>query len=227
MTALVLTAAAASLVVAKPLETTADGKLNIVIDGGTAIKVARPGETVDVKIELVNNTTISSVNAKVSWPEKLQLVKAEYNIINDKDTSVMVNLPDEKDGEPDWSSVKGSYVFNWLTAMREVKGDCTFVTMTFKVADDAAEGEYLAITAEADPENVFDKDMKNVDFNLINGGLSIAKSLNPEAQTTAGTPQLTPEGKVNVGLIVVIAVAVAAIAAAVIAMTVSKKKKSK
>lgn len=224
--ALSLAAGAASLVVSKPLDSVEAGKLNIVIDGGTELKVAHPGDTVDVKIELVNNTTISSLYAKVTWPEKLQLINAEYNIINENDKSVMVNEPDEKDGKPDWSSVKGTFVFNWITALREVKGDCTFVTMTFKIAEDAGEGEYFEIKAEVDPENVFDIDGKNIDYKLINGGVSIAKTAGTQnGGTSTESEETKVERKSNTALIIVIIVAVAAITAAIVAMTVSKKKK--
>lgn len=224
--ALAMAVNAASLTSAKPFDTVEAGKLNIVIDGGTELKTARPGDTVDVKINLVNNTTISSLYAKVTWPEKLQLIKAEYNIINENDKSVMVNEPDEKDGKPDWGSVKGVFVFNWITALREVKGDCTFVTMTFKVAEDAADGDYCEIKAEVDPENVFDIDGKNIDYKLINGGVSISDTASTqEGVTTTASGETETEKKPNTALIIVIIVAVVAIAAAVAAVIISKKKK--
>lgn len=155
----------------RELETVTDGILNIVIDGGTSIKEAQPGEEVDVKVELINNPGISSLKAIISWPEKLTLVKAEYNIYNEEDKSAMIYLPEDED----WSAVSGSFPFNWLSASNTVTGDVTFVTLTFRVSEDAEDGEFLPVEALIRPYNVFSGLNTEVEFTLINGGVDTFK----------------------------------------------------
>ncbi len=137
---------------------------------------AKPGDTVDVKIDLVNNATVSSVCLTVSWPKGLTLTNANYDIYNPKDKSAMVNEPDEVDEDYNavWTGVTSPFVFNWVSGKSEVKDDCTFVTLTFKVADDA-EGE-LAVTAEAknglgNNDYPFDKDGNTIPFEIVNGAV--------------------------------------------------------
>lgn len=137
---------------------------------------AKPGDTVDVKIDLVNNVTVSSVCLTVSWPKGLTLTNANYDIYNPKDKSAMVNEPDEVDEDYNavWTGVTSPFVFNWVSGKSEVKDDCTFVTLTFKVADDAA-GE-LAVTAEAknglgNNDYPFDKDGNTIPFEIVNGAV--------------------------------------------------------
>ncbi len=154
-----------------------DGKLNIVIGGGTEAVCAKPGEEVELKIELVNNTGISSLRISLSLDPKLSPVleknsdgeneaKAVFNIADSSDDSVMKITKYNKD--------KNVLILNWLTAMKEVKGDTVYATISFKVSDDASEGDFLPITAEINPNDVFDYDQNNVDYNLINGGITVA-----------------------------------------------------
>ena len=213
------------------------GKLNIVIDGGTERKEAKAGDETEIQIKLVNNTAISSLKAKVFWPAELELISAQYDIKKPGDTSVMVNepIPDGSE-EPDWSTVKDHYVFNWVYMTKEVKGDTTFVTLKFKVKEDAKAGEFLAVTAEIDPENVFDKNLDNVDFKLINGGVYVlaADKQTDNGTTDAATDAATvepkqneqPAGKNNSVIWITVAAAVAVICAAVAAVLIIKRRKS-
>ena len=142
--------------------------LNIVIDGGTGKYEAKAGETVDVKVQLVGNTGISSLKAVISWPEELTLVSAVYDIYDETDTSAMINEP-----EGEWSEVKGKFVFNWLSAAKTLEGDMTFVTLTFSVPEDAENGIFLPVTAVIKPYNVFAGLNTEVAYKLINGGVDV------------------------------------------------------
>ena len=62
---------------------------------------------------------------------------------------------------------------NWATPDGEVTGDATFATIKIKVADDAEIGDFLPITADINPNNVFDMDMNNIDFHQIDGGVDV------------------------------------------------------
>ena len=236
--ALTLILSAAAPVLARASDNMIEsGKLNIVIDGGTEKTEVKAGEETEIKIKLVNNTTISSLKAKVFWPAELELISAEYDIYNSKDNSAMVNepIPDDKE-DPDWSTVKEHYVFNWLTAFREVTGDTTYVTLKFKVKDDAKAGDFLAITAEIDPENVFNKDGDNIDFKLINGGIYVLGSDNETEPAKTDAPATSEQGQQgqqgqqsgggnNSVVWIIIAAAVAVICAAVAAVLIIKRKK--
>lgn len=156
-----------------------DSVLNIVIDGGTEFVNANPGDTVEVKIRLVNNVTISSVNAEVTWSEKLELLFAEYDIYNPKDKSAMINEPDEVDDDfnPIWIGIGNRFRFNWLSARSKVNGDADFVTLTFRVSDDAAPGEFLPVYVSAiSPGDICDEELNNIPFKVINGGIDIEEN---------------------------------------------------
>lgn len=150
-------------------------KLQIVIE----TVEAEPGDEVEVKINLVNNEAISSLKADVSWPDTLTLLYAEYDIYNPKDKSAMINEPDEVDDDynPIWDGITGHFVFNWLTAKSKVSGDTAFVTLKFKVADDAS--GLQEIKATINPADVFVNDgdeTPNVPFELTDGGVKLAQS---------------------------------------------------
>lgn len=149
-----------------------DGKLNIVINNAEA----KPGDEVELKIELVNNTGISSLKAVLSLDPKLTAVyetnsegddvaKTDFVIADENDTSVMKSSTYDRS--------QNVITLNWLTALDEVKGDTVYATVRLKVADDAAEGDVLSVAAEINPNDVFDYDQKNIDFNLINGNITV------------------------------------------------------
>lgn len=157
----------------RTFEEPAPDKLNIVIDGGVSAKEAVAGKEVAVCIKLVNNTTISSVNLQLAYDEKLSLVKSSPN-----KPKITFNIYDPEDS----SSMKSSDVdeeartiqLNWVSNQSEVKGDCTFATITFKVSEDAKEGEFLPVIISAiNPNNIFDINMQNIAFNVINGGVDV------------------------------------------------------
>ena len=168
----------------------AEGKMQIVVD----TVEANPGDTVDVKIDLKDVTDLASIMAVVTWDAKLTLVDAVYNCNFKKNgtekSGSMTNVPDDTktvviDGEeeevPDWSTASNPFSFNWvgLKAANAIKEDVAFVTLTFEVSETAEIGEVLAVTADIDPENVFDSDDANVAFELTNGGVKIKE---PEPQ---------------------------------------------
>ena len=144
-------------------------KLNITVDG--AVEPVEyniiGGDTVEVKINLTNNNGVSSLRAVVDWSEKLTLIKAEYNIYNENDKSAMINEPE------DWESVTSPFVFNWLTARGVAEGDCTYVTLTFKVSEEAEAGEFLPVNIEVSPIDLFVDLDTRVPFTSANGGVTV------------------------------------------------------
>lgn len=164
-----------------------DGVLQVVI--GTVS--AEPGDTVSIGIELNGNgpntsEDIVSLLAVVTWSEKLTLTDAVYNCdLNEdgvKKSRSLIHTPKKTkyvfvDGRPssivDWKDTQSPYAFNWLALdpADAIGYNGTFVTLTFKVADDA-EGN-LPVTAEIDPENLFDANGNNVRFEITQGAVEI------------------------------------------------------
>ena len=175
---------------ARELGEIVDGKLNIVIDGGTERKIAQAGDEVELKIKLINNVAISSVKIQLKYDPKLSLVTE----INKKGKVVPKVVFDIYD--PDDYSASKSCVFdeesrlislNWVSAEDEVRGDTTYATITFKVADNARTGEFLPVIVDfIDEENIFDINQQNVDFVVINGGVDVVNE-NEEPDTDEET----------------------------------------
>ena len=142
--------------------------LKIVIDGALAANKYKQGETVDVAVKLVNNPGISSLKTVISWPAELELQSAVYNVYNADDPDSMINVP--ADG---WASVSGAFAFNWVSTENVLTGDQTFVTLTFKVSDEAAKGDFLPVCATAEQCNVFAGQNEEVAFEIYNGGVDV------------------------------------------------------
>ena len=75
--------------------------------------------------------------------------------------------------DSNYDAENNKLLINWTTPDGEAAGDTTFATFKVKVADDAEAGSFLPITATINPNNVFDFDMNNIDFNQIDGGIDV------------------------------------------------------
>ena len=157
----------------RTFEEPAADKLNIVIDGGLSAVEAAAGKEVAVCIKLINNVTISSLKLKLTYDEKLSVVKSasgkpkiNIDIRDPEDSTSMI----DKTVDEEERIIK----LNWVSGEQEVTGDCTYATITFKVAEDAEPGSFLPITVSSiNPNDVFDINTNNIDFNIINGGIDV------------------------------------------------------
>ena len=156
-----------------------EDKLGIVIGGGTDRR-AVIGKTVDVKINLTNNPGINSLKTVVYWSDVLELVDAKYDIYDPEDTSAWINTVE------DWSAVKDSFAFNWVSADTEVAEDVTFVTLTFNLPEGTEDGKFLYVAVTAD--NIFNSNGKEVDFVFLSGGVNAT-------EVTVGDP--TGDGSID------------------------------
>lgn len=201
-------------------------KLNIVIDGGLEAKNAAPGELVVVNVSLSGNKGISSLWAKLTWSDKLELQNAKYAFYDENDDSAMVALPENNSA---WNTVGNSFVFNWIWAKNELKEDGAFIILTFKVSSSASVGETLAITAEIDDDNLFDSNYNNVAYNLINGGVTVSgEATGTSPVSDNGTVTNAPkENGVNTTAIIIAVVVGVVVAAALVTVIVIKNRKSK
>ena len=169
-----------------------DGKLNIVVDGGLEKLEACAGDTVDVQITFKKNKTISSAKILLTFDKNLSVVTEK-----DKNENIVPKVKFDIDtkqtdgSEQTWATLyadKNQLLLNWLTSLGEVKGDVVYATVTFKVSDKAEVGKLLAVTAEADAEDIYDKDVKNTAFNIVDGGVTvIEKTVETDTETDNGT----------------------------------------
>lgn len=141
-----------------------ENKLGLVVDGGESTRRGLVGRNVDVKISLKNNPGISSLKSVVYWSDSLTLVDAKYDIYDENDKTAVINTVD------DWSKVKDSFAFNWVSGSKEVTEDTAFVTLTFKVPEDAKDGEFMYVAVTAD--NIFNASGNEVKFVIISGGVN-------------------------------------------------------
>lgn len=158
------------------------GKLSIANVSGT------PGDTVSVAIKMDENPGIIAARIKVSYDSKaLTLMKAEDGGILGEYT-----FGNDKNANP--------YVMLWEngTASKDYTSTGTLATLTFKIADDAAEGDY-EIGISYDQEEIYNVDLKNVKFSITNGKVTVGKGV--VQQGTCGTNlkwQLNKEGVLTI-----------------------------
>ena len=122
---------------------------------------ARAGETVDVTIALKNNPGITSMLINITFEdENIALTNMTYN------TSIGgQNVPPQYMTSP----VKAY----WTDGFRDVTGDWTLVTLTFSVANTAAVGDY-SINITYNPDDVYNAAEDNVNFDIINGIITVS-----------------------------------------------------
>ena len=126
--------------------------------------VSRAGNTVDVDISIKNNPGITVFRVYVDYDESLTLVSATSGgILNG-----FVYNANEVGKNPYTVFFKDSL------ATENNMANGTVVTLKFKVSDDAQEGDLpINITYEADNFDIYDKDLKPVEFAIVNGSVEI------------------------------------------------------
>lgn len=158
------------------------GKISAAAVSGT------PGDTVSVAIKMDENPGIIAARIKVSYDSKaLTLMKAEDGGILGEYT-----FGNDKNANP--------YVMLWEngTASKDYTATGTLTTLTFKIADDAVEGDY-EIGISYDQEEIYNVDLKNVKFSITNGKVTVGKGV--VQQGTCGTNlkwQLNKEGVLTI-----------------------------
>lgn len=125
------------------------------------VEAAAGSDNVEVTISLLNNPGISSIGMNVTYDSSLTLNSITYN--------------DEIDGQSIQPSGMSSPVkLIWVSPFADVTGDWTFVTLNFKVSDTVDSGKLpIAITYNAD--DVYDMTENNIDFDIINGGVTVVE----------------------------------------------------
>jgi len=122
---------------------------------------ANPGEEVSVTISLKNNPGITSMKLNVSFEEILTLTNVEFNA----EIGGQSMAP---------GTMNSPVILNWFQGHENVTGDWDFVTLTFRVAEDAQPGMQTAIRVAYDPADLFDINENNIRFDVVSGKVTIA-----------------------------------------------------
>ncbi len=115
---------------------------------------------VAVTVSLKNNPGIASVGMMVSYDSALTLKSIVYN--------------DELGGQYMLPPAMNNPVKLIWVSLAEVTEDCALATLYFDVSEDAAPGNYQ-IAAVYDEDDVYDAEMNNVSFEVINGTIHVVE----------------------------------------------------
>lgn len=131
---------------------------------GMEIKVSSdeclPGETVVITIDLINNPGISSLKLKVNYDNDLSLQSVVYNTAMGGQT-----IQPQKMDSP--------ATLMWVSPFADYSEDVTFVTLTFKVSENATPDSVANISLIYDPNDIYDMSEDNVDCFITNGKINI------------------------------------------------------
>ena len=128
---------------------------------------ANPGSTVSVRIIISNNPGLVSATIRVSFDSKfLSLTKVS-------DAGILGN----NSHKPEYES---PYTLAWVndTATKNFTASGTVATLTFKVSSKAKTGEsyQIRISYNYDNYDIYDKDLKQVRFQTIDGIVKISNN---------------------------------------------------
>lgn len=124
------------------------------------VEAHKGDKNVAVTVSLKNNPGIASVGLLVSYDSAITLRDIDYNEAMGGQTMLppIANNP---------------FKIIWIS-LNEIKEDCALATLYFDVNEDAAPGHYQ-IAAVYDENDVYDMDMNNVAFKVINGAIYVTE----------------------------------------------------
>lgn len=119
------------------------------------------GSTVEVNLNVVNNSGIAGAIIKVSYDDKLTLTSARNG---DAFSALDFTNPGV------FTSPCG---FNWDSENAMVTEDGTMLTMTFDISDDVTANETLGINISYRYGDIYNSDLESLDFDTVNGSIII------------------------------------------------------
>ena len=144
---------------------------------------AAAGDTVNVNITIKNNPGIASTKLLLSFDESLKLEKVNFgkDLDNNAKKSQKLTSP---------------VTLNLFTGNEDLKTEnFVFATLTFTVLKDAKEGEHK-IELSYNPEDVYNKAEKNVNFKTVAGVITVSGS-EKEASSVAASDTTTTGATIN------------------------------
>ncbi len=140
------------------------------------------GDTVTVDVALANNPGIVSMKLSIAYDAAvLELTNKAAGAFSP------LNYSQTMDANP--------YIANWVDSINPDRQDnATFVTLTFKIKDDAAVGK-TDITVTYNPDDVYNSAYDNVAFEVVNGTVDVlCKHAETEVTKEAVAPTCTEAG---------------------------------
>lgn len=120
-----------------------------------------PGETIQVTVSLKNNPGIASAILNVSFDTSILTLQAvEYNTAMGGQT-----VPPQ--------SMNSPVTLYWVSPFADMSEDCVFATLTFKVSENAKEGDRSNIAVTYEAENVYNLAEENVTLDIVPGEITI------------------------------------------------------
>ena len=127
------------------------------------------GETVSITISLKNNPGIASIKLRAEYDEGLSLTSVAYNSAMGGSFTMPQKLASPA-------------ILLWYNGFANTNGDMIFATLTFKVGESVAVGNY-GVRITYDPDDVYNIAEDNIDFAVINGGVNVKGSANASLET--------------------------------------------
>ena len=131
---------------------------------------AKAGETVTIPVSITKNPGIVSMKMTISYDESvLELIEATAgDFVVDEQENVTVS-------SPSFGPIGGGiFTINWVDALatENVTKTGVIANLTFKVKEDAAEGDYNVFIT-FNENDIFDKDYVNMPFNGTEGTITV------------------------------------------------------
>ena len=127
---------------------------------------ANPGDTVEITISIENNPGITSAAMDVSFPDELTLT----------DVSLKRDVYTGQFNGPQSLPVTKKARLNWANGLENNNTSGLFATLKFSVSESAGEGTY-PISITYDPDDVFNLDETNINFQVSNGSVTVGHKL--------------------------------------------------
>lgn len=122
---------------------------------------AKAGDTVKIPVILHNNPGINGATILVSFDEALSLKKV-------KNGDALDELNFTKPGE-----FTNPCTFLWDGVDDNIKENGEMLVLSFKISDDIQSGQKLGITVSYKNGEIYDKDLNDVDFDVVGGSVTI------------------------------------------------------
>ena len=121
---------------------------------------ASAGNTVKIKISLKNNPGLASMKLVLTYANELTLTNIKYG----SSLGGTAQQPQTKNSP---------VILNWFNGTENTYGDLEFAELTFILSDNAKPGDVIKITAEYNPEDVYNIDDNNIRFFVIDGYVAV------------------------------------------------------
>lgn len=129
----------------------------IIVDNATAA----PGATVQVTVRVENNPGVAGAVLTLSYDSNITLTAA---VVGDAFAVLQYTRP-------------GQFVspcnFSWDSESGMATEDGTIITLTFAVSNSVSAGDSLNVALSYRSGDIYDEDLNDVDFNIVNGHITI------------------------------------------------------